>query len=147
MTETARPRQLSLRRQLLIWLLLPQLVLWLAAAMLAHAMAVRYTNEVIDQTLAQTSRALARQVKPFGNGFYVDFPVPHGKSWKKTPATGCITWSARRLPPSWANRPCRATGNLVAKAGNSYFYNASMKGQDVRVAALYLQAGTPNNRS
>ena len=60
-----RPRQLSLRRQLLIWLLLPQLVLWLAAAMLAHAMAVRYANEVIDQTLAQTSRALARQVKPF----------------------------------------------------------------------------------
>ena len=69
-----RPRQLSLRRQWLIWLLLPQLVLWLAAAMLAHAMAVRYANEVIDQTLAQTSRALARQVKPFGNGFYVDFP-------------------------------------------------------------------------
>ena len=66
--------QLSLRRQLTLWLLLPQLVLWLAAAALAYTMALRYTDEVIDRTLARSSRALARQVKPFGNGFYIDFP-------------------------------------------------------------------------
>ena len=56
----SRRRELSLRRQLLMWLLLPQLVLWLAAAFLAYNMALAYTNEVIDRTLAKSSSALAR---------------------------------------------------------------------------------------
>ncbi|WP_287880172.1 sensor histidine kinase [Aquitalea sp.] len=145
MAETSRPRQLSLRRQLLLWLLLPQLVLWLAAAMLAHAMAVRYTNEVIDQTLAQTSRALARQVKPFGNGFYVDFPRAAREILEEDPSDRVYYMVSS--PPSafLLGEPTMPPPphELVAKAGNSYFYNASMKGQDVRVAALYLLAGTP----
>ena len=139
-----RPRQLSLRRQLLIWLLLPQLVLWLAAAMLAHAMAVRYANEVIDQTLAQTSRALARQVKPFGNGFYVDFPRAAREILEEDP-TDRVYYMVSSPPAAFLlGEPAmpRPPATLAARAGASYFYNASMKGQDVRVAALYLLAGT-----
>ena len=37
----------------------------------------------------------------------------------------------------------RPPAGLPAREGASYFYNASMKGLDVRVAALYLLAGTP----
>ena len=64
----------SLHRQLLLWLLLPQLVLWLAAAYVTYNVAARYANRAIDASLLQSSRALARQVKPLGNGLYIDFP-------------------------------------------------------------------------
>ena len=64
----------SLHRQLLLWLLLPQVVLWLAAALFTYNLASRYTNALIDASLSQTSRTLARQVKPLDNGLFIDFP-------------------------------------------------------------------------
>ncbi|MEX8518212.1 MAG: sensor histidine kinase [Leptothrix sp. (in: b-proteobacteria)] len=68
------PGRRSLRRHLLLWLLLPQLVLWLAAALVTYNVAVRYADLAIDRNLYQSSRALARQVKPVGSGLFVDFP-------------------------------------------------------------------------
>lgn len=67
-------RALSLRRQLLLWLLLPQLVLWVAGAALAYRIALSYALTGIDQSLIQSVRSLARQVKPAGSGLYIDFP-------------------------------------------------------------------------
>lgn len=68
------PGARSLHRQLLAWLLLPQVVLWLAAALFTYKLAARYANEAIDASLSQASRALARQVKPTASGWYIDFP-------------------------------------------------------------------------
>ncbi len=64
----------SLKRQLLLWLLLPQLILWLMGGVLAFRVAMVYAEKAIDQSLTQTVRSLARQVKPFGSGLLVDFP-------------------------------------------------------------------------
>src|SRR5512147_2968019 len=58
----------SLRRQLLLWLLLPQLALW------AGRMALAYAEKGIDQSLSQSVWALSRQVKPIGSGLLIDFP-------------------------------------------------------------------------
>jgi two-component system, OmpR family, sensor histidine kinase TctE len=66
--------QLSLKRQLLLWLLLPQLVLWLVGSMLAYRIALSYAEKGIDQSLTQSVRSLARQVKPIGSGLLIDFP-------------------------------------------------------------------------
>ncbi|MEY4747994.1 MAG: hypothetical protein RIQ60_208 [Pseudomonadota bacterium] len=68
------PAGLSLRRQLLLWLLLPQLVLWCAAATVTYQLALRHTERANDRALFVASRALARQVKPVGSGLLVDFP-------------------------------------------------------------------------
>ena len=65
---------LSLKRQLLLWLLLPQLVLWLVGGALAYRIALSYAEKGIDQSLTQSVRSLARQVKPIGSGLLVDFP-------------------------------------------------------------------------
>ena len=64
----------SLRRQLLMWLLLPQSLLWLTAAFVAYDVAERYANRAIDAGLSQATRSLARQVKPVGSGLFIDFP-------------------------------------------------------------------------
>lgn len=52
----------SLKRQLLLWLLIPQLVLWLAGALLSFQVASHFANEVIDNSLLQLADSLARQV-------------------------------------------------------------------------------------
>ncbi|WP_296486224.1 sensor histidine kinase N-terminal domain-containing protein, partial [Rhodoferax sp.] len=65
---------LSLKRQLLLWLLLPQLVLWLVGGTLAYRIALSYAEKGIDQSLTQLVRSLARQVKPIGSGLLIDFP-------------------------------------------------------------------------
>ena len=58
MTDTAPPapaapggQGLSLKRQLLIWLLLPQLVLWLVGGALTYRIALQYAEKGIDQSL------------------------------------------------------------------------------------------------
>ncbi|HEY0817968.1 MAG TPA: sensor histidine kinase [Rhizobacter sp.] len=68
------PGTRSLHRHLLLWLLLPQLVLWMAAAIFTYKLAERHANQAIDASLSTASRALARQVKPSGSGLYIDFP-------------------------------------------------------------------------
>ncbi|MGY0195562.1 sensor histidine kinase [Leptothrix sp. BB-4] len=68
------PGRRSLHRHLLLWLLLPQLVLWLAAAGVSYNVALRHANQANDRGLYLASRALARQVKPTGSGLRVDFP-------------------------------------------------------------------------
>ena len=70
---TAAPGHgLSLKRQLLLWLLVPQLVLWLAGAFFTYNLTARYANQAIDAALSTASRALARQVKPVGSGLLVE---------------------------------------------------------------------------
>ena len=140
----SRPRELSLRRQLLMWLLLPQLVLWLSAAFLAYNMALVYTSEVIDRTLAKSSSALARQVKPFGGGFYVDFPRAARDILEQDPDDR-VHYMVSSPPEAFLlGEPAmpRPPAGVAAKAGDSFFYNARMKGVEVRVAAQYVLAGT-----
>jgi len=55
---------LSLRRQLLLWLLVPQLVLWAGGGLLAYRFALSYVEKGIDQSLTQSVRALARGRPP-----------------------------------------------------------------------------------
>ncbi|MGM9483467.1 sensor histidine kinase [Roseateles sp. NT4] len=64
----------SLHRQLLLWLLLPQIVLWLVAAFGAYRLASRHADELVDTSLLQAARALARQIKPTASGLFVDLP-------------------------------------------------------------------------
>lgn len=140
----------SLHRQLMLWLLLPQLVLWLAGGFAAYKLAERYTNAAIDASLSQASRALARQVKPIGNGLLIDFPRAAQDVLEADPddrllymvstPPGQFILGNRTLPP-----PPPLDAPLL---GSPYFYDGLMapeaagaERQRVRVAALYLAWG------
>ena len=56
----AQFRRQPLQRQLLAWLLVPQLVLWLAGAFFTYNLTARYANQAIDASLSTASKALAR---------------------------------------------------------------------------------------
>ncbi|MFZ5551091.1 MAG: sensor histidine kinase [Pseudomonadota bacterium] len=140
----------SLHRQLLIWLLAPQLVLWIGGAFVTYNLAARYANAAIDASLSQATRALARQVKPIGNGLFIDFPRAAQDILESDPNDRVLyTVSAppgefilgnRNLPPP-AGVPAQPA------LGEPYFYNGEVAlpagggNERLRVAALYLSYG------
>jgi two-component system sensor histidine kinase TctE len=137
----------SLHRQLLLYLLLPQLVLWLAAAFISYDVAVRYANRAIDEGLELSTRALSRQVKPMGNGLFIDLPRaaqdiiesdPSDRSFYmvSTPP-GQFILGNRTLAPPPPDTPTRP--------GSLSFYDGQVGNVPVRIAALYLAYGDTGN--
>lgn len=138
----------SLHKQLLLWLVLPQLVLWMAAAFVTYNVAARYANRAIDASLLQATRALARQVKPIGNGLFIDFPRaaddiiggdPDDRVYYmvSTPP-GQFILGSRTLPPPLLNG--------APKLGEPYFYDGMVDKMPIRVAALYVAYGDSKTR-
>jgi two-component system sensor histidine kinase TctE len=142
---------LSLQRQLLLWLLLPQLVLWLAGGAFTYRLAAGYASRAIDDSLSQASRALARQIKPLESGLLIDFPRaaqdvleadPDDRLYYmvSTPPGQFILGSCTLPPPPDIAHP---------QLNVPYFYDGTMAPdaaheappQRVRVAALYLSYG------
>ncbi|WP_137938788.1 sensor histidine kinase [Chitinivorax sp. B] len=144
--EAVKPAQgLSLRRQLLLWLLVPQIVLWSAAIYVAYTVALRYANIAIDQGLFQSTRALARQVKPLGDGLYIDFPRAAQQILEEEPddrvyymvstPPGKFVLGNDKLPqPTHLKDP---------QYNHPYFYDGVLNGHKIRLAALFLSIGTP----
>jgi two-component system sensor histidine kinase TctE len=148
------PGTRSLHRHLLLWLLLPQLVLWLAAASFTYQLADRYANQAIDASLSTASRSLARQVKPSGSGLLIDFPRaaqdiieadPDDRVYYmvSTPPGEFILGNSQMPQPPAIVEP---------RLGQPYLYdgvihdkNAADQKRDVnvRVVALYLAYGEP----
>jgi two-component system, OmpR family, sensor histidine kinase TctE len=141
------PGTRSLQRHLLTWLLLPQLVLWLAAAYVTYNVAERYANKAIDASLTTATRALARQVKPLGNGLFIDFPKaaqdiieadPDDRVYYmvSTPPGQFILGNKQIPSPPYIADP---------RLEDPYFYDGTIgEGRSavaVRVSALYLAYG------
>lgn len=142
---------LSLRRQLLLWLVLPQLVLWMAGGAATYRLAAGYANRAIDASLLQASRALARQLKPLGNGLLIDFPRAAQDVLEADPKDrlmytvssppGQFILGNNRIPAP----PAMATPNVDRPT----FYDGEMRLDTepdaplrrVRVAAIYLSYG------
>ena len=139
MTGLSRP---SLRRQLLLWLLLPQLALWAGGGLLTYRIAMSYAEKGIDQSLTQSVRALARQVKPVGSGLLIDFPKAAQDVLEQDPADrvsymvssppGQFLLGNQRLPPP--EQPPEVGGAPV-------LYRGLLDGRPLRIAALDLSYG------
>ncbi|MDI3509835.1 MAG: hypothetical protein PWQ61_600 [Betaproteobacteria bacterium] len=137
--DRSRP---SLRRKLLWWLLLPQLVLWATGGLLAYRIALSYAEKAIDQSLTQSVRALARQVKPIGSGLLIDFPRaaqdvleqdPDDRiSYTVSSPPGQFLLGNQRLPQPEGEQPVRSV---------PLHYTATLDGRALRMVALDLDYG------
>jgi len=147
------PGTRSLQRHLLLWLLLPQLVLWLAAAWVTYNVAERYANKAIDASLTTATRALARQVKPIGNGLFIDFPRAAQDIIEADPDDR-VYYMVSTPPGQFilGNKQLPAPPPITdPRLGEPYFYDGTMAVRaaaggnppaiNVRVAALYLSYG------
>ena len=139
---TPATTRLSLRRQLLLWLLLPQLVLWAGGGLLAYRIALSYAEKGIDQSLTQSVRALARQVKPVGSGLLIDFPRaaqdvleqdPKDRiSYMVSSPPGLFLLGNRTLPQPPVDMPT---------TDEPLLYAATVDGKPLRVVALDVSYG------
>ena len=146
----------SLAWQLGLWVVLPQLVLWLAAGAATYRFVAGYANDAIDASLLQASRALARQLKPIGSGLFIDFPRaaqdvleadPNDRQYYTVSSPpGQFILGNQALPA-----PPRAEPPGAPPYGQPLFYDAELLPRTsgvggaeplrVRVAALYLRVG------
>lgn len=133
----------SLKRQLLLWLLLPQLVLFLVGGALAYRIALKYAEKAIDQSLTQSVRALARQVKPIGSGLLVDFPRAAQDIIEQDPKDR-VSYMVSSPPGSFllgnSKLPGPATDHMVG-TGEPLLYNAEIEHKPMRVALLEVAYG------
>ena len=134
----------SLHRQLLLWLLLPQFVLWLAAAFVTYNLAARYANRATDAGLLQASRSLARQIKPIGYGLLIDFPRAAQDIIEADPEDRALYMVS--TPPGQfilGNRklPLPPADLAAPPAGEPLFYDTELDGQRLRVAAITVRIG------
>jgi two-component system sensor histidine kinase TctE len=139
---------LSLHRQLVLWVLLPQLILWVAGGIATYRLAVRYVNQAADATLSQASRTLARQVKPIGSGLLIDFPRAAQDVLEADP-NDRLLYTVSTPPGRFIlgnnNIPMPAP-EMRPRLNEPYFYdgeiaaaaNGGVSPTKVRVAALYL---------
>ncbi len=144
MASVAAPRQgLSLKRQLLLWLLAPQLVLFLVGGALAYRIALSYAEKAIDQSLTQSVRSLARQVKPVGSGLLIDFPRaaqdiieqdPKDRvSYMVSSPPGHFLLGNGKLPDP--------IGSAPLLTNEAVLYNTRVDGKAMRVALLEVDYG------
>ncbi len=152
-TSSRPPSQVgvSLARQLLLWLLLPQLVLWMGGSIATYRLASGYVNQAIDASLLQASRALARQLKPIGTGLLIDFPRAAQDILEADPSDrllytvssppGQFILGNQSLPtppvdaPLAINEPYFFDGSMPHKAGQN------AHAEPLRIVALRLALG------
>jgi len=132
----------SLSRQLLWWIVLPQLILWLVGAFVTYSVASNYANQMVDRSLFQTSRALARQVKPIGNGMLIDFPRA-ARDIIETDPDDTVYYMVSSPPGQFilGNRTLPPPPPVVLENDKPFFYDAAVADTRVRVAALLLPFG------
>ena len=135
--------RLSLKRQLLLWLLVPQLVLFAVGGALAYRFALHYAEKAIDQSLTQTLRSLARQIKPIGSGLLVDFPKAARDIIEQDPKDP-ISYTVSSPPGSFllgnVSLPEPAADGS-STAGAVQLYDADVKGKRMRLAVMELEYG------
>ncbi|WP_348696400.1 sensor histidine kinase [Duganella fentianensis] len=138
----------SLQRKLLLWLLLPQLILWLAGGMVTYRLAAGYANRAIDASLVQSSRALLRQVKPIEQGLLIDFPRAAQEILEADPQDR-VMYTVSTPPGRFIlgnNQLPAPPGAASHKLDTPYFYDGEVAGDDgkrkaMRIAALYVAYG------
>lgn len=137
------PARFSLKRQLLVWLLLPQLVLWLMGGVLAFRVALSYAEKAIDQSLTQSVRSLARQVKPLGSGLLIDFPRAAQDIMEQDP-NDRVTYMVSSPPGSFL----LGNGKLPGPSGHTtiphnepLLYEVLIDGKPMRIASIDLSFG------
>ena len=133
----------SLRRQLLLWLLLPQLVLWLTGGALAYRLAMAYAEKAIDQSLTQSVRALSRQVKPLGSGLLVDFPRAAQDIIEQDPQDR-VTYMVSSPPGGFLLGNGKLPGppeNTLITYNEPLLYNVVLESKSMRVASVDVAFG------
>jgi two-component system, OmpR family, sensor histidine kinase TctE len=130
------PNNLSLRSQLLNWLMLPLLVLLIFASAVGYLASINFANLPYDRTLFEVARTLASNVRVVEGRLVLDMPAsarsillndPDDKIFYK------ITREDGRLiaGEAWIPSPIAS-----AESGDKYLADAELRDEKFRIATL-----------
>lgn len=146
------PGKRSLRLMLLLWVLLPQILVWLAGGFATYHLTIGYVNQAADGVLQQATRALSRQVKRIGSGLVVDFPKAAQAVLEADP-TDRLLYTVGTPPGSFILGNYQLPlppAKMAPREGEPYFYDGLIPANPaapaegmrrVRISALFLKNG------
>jgi two-component system sensor histidine kinase TctE len=128
----------SLRRQLLVWLLLPLTLLWLAGAVAAYIQATNFARVTFDDALLDNAQALAGQVRTENDVVTVDLPqaahrILHYDAYDR------IYFQVRNMQGQVlaGDRELPNLQYVDTSPATPFFRDAQIGGRPVRIAALF----------
>ncbi|GLS03157.1 two-component system sensor kinase [Chitiniphilus shinanonensis] len=129
----------SLRRQLLVWLLIPQVILWVTGAILCYNVATHYATRVLDDSLQETGRALARQVREEGG--QLELGLRHSSALMLDRSEQKLYYSVSAIPGGLiaGNHPLSPPPPPPTLAeARTYFGDVTGQQGALRVASMYF---------
>ncbi len=138
--------QHSLKKSLLLWLLLPWCALLLFASNKAYERAVAIADTVYDRALYDSVLTLGILVHADQSGLHVDLP-PIARRMIEVDPMDQIYFAVRTQPDKLlsGNNHLRLPANLPKEPMQPMFFNATMYGKPIRVAAARLISSGPNH--
>ncbi len=138
--------QRSLKKSLLLWLLVPWCALLLFASNRAYERAVAIADTVYDRSLYDSVLTLGILVHADQKGLHIDLP-PIARRMIEVDPMDQIFFAVRTQPDVLlsGDRHLRLPPELPQKAMQPVFFNAFMQGKPIRVAAARLISAGPNN--
>jgi two-component system sensor histidine kinase TctE len=136
--KLAAKLDLSLRAQLLRWLLLPLCIIWLVNSALSYPIALQLANEAFDRDLLNSADSVVARIKINPGGATVDLP-PAAQAILRYHNDDklyyqVVTDSGRNI----AGDKIPIPSTPISETAPSFRYGI-IDGQDVRIAALYVQ--------
>ncbi|WP_035851695.1 sensor histidine kinase [Deefgea rivuli] len=129
----------SLRQQLLLWLLLPQLVYCLAGAVLFFSITLYYANRIIDTRLAEAVESLSQLAKTKDTNFAILAPMivqeTSYRFYSVTSKDGEVLQGKADL-----KRPTAQYLEKIAATNIPFFYDTQINNSQFRVVAVKLSA-------
>lgn len=117
-------------------------MLWAGGGLLAYRIALSYAEKGIDQSLTQSVRALARQVKPIGSGLLIDFPRAAQDVLEQDPKDR-ISYMVSSPPGQFLLGNQTLPQPLQGQVGTEepLLYAADVDGRPLRIVALDVNYG------
>lgn len=136
----------SLRRQLLVWLLIPQLAFWLVGVLLAYCVTLYYANSLINKNLQQTAQTLAALVEWHGSDFDIALSQSADHILKKSGNGTVYYYSAHITPGGFVFGNKKLPFPNYGAGAQQLFYTAQVDGQDLRAIILVESIATSEGR-
>lgn len=131
-------RTASLRRQLLLWLLIPFFLFWLLNAVVAYRLALQTADSAYDKSLHDVTLALSNQIKV--NQGHIEVHLPQAALdilqtdekdsiyYLINDQSGNFVFGHRGLPPP--------SGKDSSALSHARYYDTEFKGEQVRAVAI-----------
>jgi len=139
----------TLRRQLIIWLAAPLMVLWAVSTIVDYDIARRFVNLAYDRALLEAAQDIGRQIKVINNQVYVDLPEV-AQQILQTRDSGrahyLVTGPDRGFITGEPDLPPPPDDTLDEIHDRVRYYDSEFRGRAIRAVALRVPIMPGSNR-